>query len=280
MLSLAQTLRQKFEQDIGSVNLPVLVKSLQEALNEKHLLVYVDDAVWGKFFFDKNWMGAVQPNPGDYLMVVDANLGFNKASTIVERQTNYQIALAADGSAQANVNLVYHHPAAKQNHECSPEPRYDPIYEQNMERCYWDYVRVMAPLGARLIGGPKVIVEGKYLLREQPTTGRIDQEYLGTDKISWGQLFLLPPQESLSLDYIYALPTGTAKFIDDHWEYNLYLQKQPGTMENPVELTIILPKEAQFLDSYPAPRHQTERGVTYQFNLKTDEQIHLSYAMP
>lgn len=280
MLALAQTIRQKFEQDPGSIKLPVLVNSVQEALVEKHILVYLEDPTWTNFLTERNWAGSLSPVYSDYLMVVDANLGFNKASVVVERQLSYQVELAEDGSAQAQVNLEYHHPAKKRAEDCWQEPRYDPVYEQNMARCYWNYPRLIVPRGAQLISGPSIVVEGKYLLRGQPTTGEIDVAPVGSDKISWGQLFLLAPQESITLDYVYRLPSDTAHFVQDHWEYSLYLQKQPGTLAPPVEVTITLPEGAQLLDSQPLPSSQEERVMTYQLSLKTDQEINISYIIP
>ena len=158
------------------------------------------------------------------------------------------------------------------------EIRYDPVYEQNMERCYWDYHRLIIPAGAQLISGPQIVVEGQYLLRGKATTGKTDVALLGSDKISWGQLFLLAPEESISLDYVYTLPPGTAHFVKDHWEYDLYLQKQPGTLEPTVEVVVTLPEGAQLLKSQPL----TQPGaiITYLTNLKADQEIKLTYDLP
>jgi hypothetical protein len=281
MLTLAITLKQKFEQELGSVNLPVLAAVLQEALAEKHMLVYMTDPVVSDFLTTENWAGTIVPTEGDYLMVVDANLGFNKASAIVERRTTHQVILHEDGSAEVYLNLVYHHPAQRQADACLQDPRYDPTYQQNMERCYWDYMRLIVPVGAELGGGPRVIVDGEYLLRGQSTTGQVDVALLEPGKVSWGQLFLLAPQESISLDYVYSLPPGTVQSsADNTWHYTLYLQKQPGTMQNPVNLTIILPENSQIQDVSPAPTHQEEDTLYFQLDQKVDRQISITYQMP
>ncbi|MBI1881178.1 MAG: DUF4012 domain-containing protein, partial [Chloroflexi bacterium] len=280
MLALAETVRQKFEQDFGAINLPVLADAWQQALAEKHILIYLADPGWTDFLVQKNWAGSLHPTEGDYLMVVDANVGFNKANPLVERHLNYQVTLAEDGSAQAHANLVYQHHARKHVERCRQEISYDPVYEQNMERCYWNYLRLIVPAEAQLSSGPKVIVDGQSLLRGQPTTGETDISSPGSDKLSWGQLFLLAPQESISLDYVYTLPPGTAHPVEDHWEYNLYVQKQPGTLASIVEVVITLPERSQLLKSQPQPLGQQERFITYVVNLKTDQEIKLSYNLP
>jgi hypothetical protein len=172
--------------------------------------------------------------------------------------------------------LVYQHPAPKRIEDCWQEPRYDPVYEQNIERCYWDYLRLVVPAGASLNSGPSVVVDGRYLLRGEPTTGEVDIAPVGLDKVSWGQLFLLAPGESLSLDYTYTLPRGTAHRVGDQWTYTLFLQKQPGTLDTPVEVTVTLPEGARLLESQP----QSEGPQRYVVSLSTDEVIEVSYRLP
>jgi hypothetical protein len=280
MLALAETIEQKFEQETREIDLPVLMAALAQALSEKHILVYLDQSAWNEFLVEKNWAGALQPVQSDYLMVAEANVGFNKASALVERRLSYQVSLAGDGSAEAQARLTYRHPAPKHEARCSRELRYDPIYRQNMERCYWNYLRLIVPAGALLSSGPGVVVEGQYLLRGQATTGTIDTESLGADKKSWGQLLLLAPQETMSLDYSYTLPPGTARLVENHQAYTLYLQKQPGAGAMEAEVVVTLPEEGQFLSSQPLPESRQGRVITYRLSLTTDREIDLYYSMP
>jgi hypothetical protein len=280
MVDLSQAMRNKLEQQPESINLPALADGLQQALAEKHILVYLEDPVVLDFLAKRDWTGSLHKVQGDYLMVVDANLGFNKASALVERALNYDVVLSEDGSAQVQTHLVYQHPAPKRIEDCWQEPRYDPVYEQNMERCYWNYLRLVVPAGASLISGPSMVVDGRYLLRGEPTTGEIDVLPVGPDKVSWGQLFLLAPGESLSLDYAYTLPPGTARRMGDRWTYTLFLQKQPGTFSPPVKVTVRLPEGAQRLESQPQPEDQQGAVNRYVVSLGTDQTIEISYRLP
>ena len=279
MLDLAQTMRQTVEQDFGAINLSLLVQGLQQALAERHILLYVNDPMTAELLAGAGWDGSLPPTQGDYLMLVEANLGFNKASAIIERQMQHQVMLAADGSAEAQTSLFYHHPAPDQDQGCRPEPRYDPVYEQNMARCYWNYGRLLVPVAADLIRGPSQVVGGQYLLRGEPTTGEIDTVLLSAEKKSWGQLFLLPTGENLSLDYVYKLPPNTARPVGDSWQYSLYLQKQAGTLTLPTEVIIKLPAAAQFLSSQPTPLAAEKGKIIYQLDLRTDQIIDLIYRL-
>jgi hypothetical protein len=276
MVDLSGAIRYKIEQELGSIRFRVLADAMQQALAEKHILVYLEDPDAADFLAERDWTGALQEVQSDYLMVVDSNLGFNKASALVERRLNYDVVLSEDGGAQVQAHLVYQHPAPKRIEDCWQEPRYDPVYEQNMERCYWDYLRLVVPAGASLISGPSMVVDGRYLLRGESTTGEVDIAPVGLDKMSWGQLFLLAPGESLSLDYTYALPPGTARRMGDQWTYSLFLQKQPGTLDAPVEVTVTLPEGARLLESQP----QSEGPQRYVVSLSTDGAIEVSYRLP
>ncbi|HSH13413.1 MAG TPA: DUF4012 domain-containing protein, partial [Desulfurivibrionaceae bacterium] len=93
MLALAEKIRSRLEQELGPDDLPLLAAALPEALAEKHILIHLEDPHWAELLAEWNWNGALQSTGGDYLMVVEANLGFNKASALVERQLNYQVDL-------------------------------------------------------------------------------------------------------------------------------------------------------------------------------------------
>jgi hypothetical protein len=280
MVALAETVRQEFDRGLDAGRLPVLVGGLQQGLAEKHILVYLPDPAVADFLAAKGWNGALRAAPGDYLMVVDANVGFNKASARVDQHITYRVALAGDGSAQAHATLVYRHQAQKRLPTCSNKLRYAPVYTKNMERCYWDYVRLIVPADAELLSGPSVIVDGEYLPRGRSTMGDLDVEDLVADKVSWGQLFLLAPEESLVLDYIYSLPPGATHSVGDQWAYSLYVQKQPGTLAPAVEVSIALPEAAQLLTSQPLPTRQQGSVNTYVFHLDTDQEIEILYRLP
>jgi hypothetical protein len=277
MMGVAQAVRQKAEQDPEAINFSQLLEALQQALGEKHILVYLADPYLAELVEARNWSGALHPGEGDYLMVVDANLGFNKASALVERRLAYQVTLEGDGGAQVHASLMYRHGGQKRAEACRQEPRYDPVYEGNMERCYWNYLRLVVPAEAQLLTGPKNVVDGQYLLRGRPTTGEIDIAPLSENKASWGQLFLLPPGETLELDYFYTLPPGTARRSEEGWVYDLYLQKQPGTLEPAVDVVVTLPQGMQLVKSTPEPHSHTDQAIKYSINMRTDQRIQLVY---
>jgi hypothetical protein len=149
-----------------------------------------------------------------------------------------------------------------------------------MDRCYWNYIRLIVPEEAELLSSPSIIVGGQHLLRGEPSTGLVDIMPVGLDKISWGHLFLLPPGETYAFDHDYLLPANTARPVGDNWEYRLHLQKQPGILKPSAEISITLPPGAQLLKSEPPPFSQHEGKVTYLLNLEIDQTLEILYSLP
>ncbi|MCB0166145.1 MAG: DUF4012 domain-containing protein [Anaerolineae bacterium] len=278
LTALASAIRDRLEYNPGTINLPLLVQGFYQALQEKHALIYVSQPGVEDYLVQQNLAGTVVDTEGDYLMTVSANVGFNKASAAVDQQLDYEVVLAADGQARAEATLMLHHQAPKRPQPCSIAVRYAPVYEQNMQRCYWNYLRLLVPVHSHLIQGPNLTVEGQYLLDGQRTTGQVDVSPIST-KMSWGQLLLLAPGESQTVSYAYTLPPGTVKRHDDEWLYRLYLQKQPGTLSSPVQVSVVLPAGAQPINSRPEPATVDATTLTYRLDLNKDQTVQLTYTV-
>ena len=278
MVSLGETVIHQLQTDLEPGQLPGLLAALTQANREKHLLIYLNRVSQTDPRLSQ-LAGALEPVQGDYLMVVDANLGFNKASAQVERRLHYQVTLAADGSAQIQAELVYRHQALKRRPDCAIEIRYDPVYEQNMQRCLWNYVQLLVPAGARLSQGPQEIIDGRYLLSGEATPGTIETTPVSPDKQSWGQLMLLRPESEKTLTYAYTLPAQTARPLPDGWQYRLFLQKQPGTLSPATLVSLTLPPGAVWLDSEPQPVSLSQNTATFELNQPTDQWLRVNYRL-
>ncbi|MCB9103931.1 MAG: hypothetical protein H6633_06770 [Anaerolineales bacterium] len=271
---------QTIEQQPSAIKLPVLVQSVRQALAEKRLLVFLSDPPPQSRLAEKNWSGAIWSGDGDYLMIADANVGFNKASAVVQRGLAYEVRLAGDGSAKAQARLTYQHQGQPLTGPCELRGKFSSVYEEYMQKCYWNYMRLVTPAAAHLVSGPAQVVDSPYLLRHEPTTGQIDVEPF-LDKQSWGQLFLLAPDNTVSLDFEYELPAGTVRPIEESlWEYKLYLQKQPGTATTDTQVTVTLPPGAQVVESGPPASLEPDGSMTFSTDLKTDWQLALYYYLP
>jgi hypothetical protein len=283
MVSLGQAVLERLRSggQAGQAMKPLLLaQGLDRALREKHVLIASVHAAWAEALAGQDWDGALRSQPGDLLAVIDANVGFTKASAVVERQAEYQVSLGLDGSAAAYVSLVYHHPSQKPVAACQITPRYDPVYTDMMDRCYWDYVRLVVPKEATLRAAPHIIVPAAAMLRGAATTGQVDAGELPTGALAWGQLFLLAPGETAALDFAYELPAGTAAHqADGGWLYRLRLPKQPGTDRRSWQVTVRLPEGARLLGSTPAATVQEGAALVYRLSQDTDQEIIVQYRL-
>jgi len=282
MLSLTQAILERLQQAQGDVKPLPLLQGIDQGLRRKHILIASDHPAWEQALAILGWDGGIPPGTGDLIAAIDANVGFNKASAVVERQADYQVTLHADGSATAYASLVYRHASEKGVSACQITPRYEPVYTDMMDRCYWNYVRLLVPKGAELRSAPHVAVPEDMVLRGGGTLGQVDVEALPTGHAAWGQLFLLAPGETAALDFTYELPTGTAtRQPDGTWLYHLRLPKQPGTDRPLWQVSVRLPQEACLLSSTPgAASFDNRTGLMYELLQETDLEIVVRYGIP
>ena len=275
---LTQSLRTKLEQ-MKDANLLPVAKALYRALMEKHLAIYSQDHAVADQLGPLGWDGHVDRTYPDYLMVVEANIGFNKASASIERQLSYQLELEPGGKGNASVALIYQNKSRVGSDSCDPASRYDPVYTAMMNRCYWNYLRLIVPSTAVLKSAPDTIVSGKYLLRGQPSTGSTDAEPMGENRQSWGHLFLIEPGGKVNLEYVYELPAAAVDQGDGLWTYRLKLQKQPGLRRLPSSVQIVIPKDATIVQAEPRPSSLAGQALSYTFDLAQDQTIVIKYSL-
>ena len=274
---LARSLREKLESD-GSIDAVALLSAITRALQEKHILLYVREPGVAAVLSDLNWDGHVHLGSSDYLMVVETNVGFNKASPVIERKIDHRVELKPDGSVGAVTVLSYAHRSTKALDSCDPSPRYDAVYAEMMNRCYWNYVRLVVPESAELQSAPQIVVSGENLLRGRPSRDTVDVEQIGESRKSWGELVLIKPGQHEVLEYVYHLPAGTVQQVNGHLSYELRLQKQPGLKSLPVTLHVLLPEGASLLRSDPDPMEVGGNVLKFQIDLVEDQSVSIDFS--
>jgi len=121
-----------------------------------------------------------------------------------------------------------------------------------LQRCYFDYVRVVVPRGATLISA-----EGfepgsvETLTGERKTT-------------AFAGFLVLPPGQAHHLHLVYTLPAG----LPDETGYQLRVQKQPGLPAWPLEIVLIDPGN-QWQRITPPGRRSLD-GLVYTTKLAED----------
>jgi hypothetical protein len=255
---LMSALLSHFQQNADRDVLLAMAQSMARALRERHLLVYVDETQAQDVFQEMSWDGALRPSPGDFLMVVDSNVGFNKVNPNVEQTIDYAIALEESGAATAHLTLSYRHRIQHPTPACVHEPRYGDSYADLMERCYWDYVRVYLP-------------EGSTLVQVEGADGPIEV-YQESGRTVVGIFFLLETGGARQITVRYH-----PKLASLNQGYALLVQKQPGTGSLPLRISVGLPDGVQPTRAEPDGGAWVDNRFVWQGTLDQDREIELSW---
>jgi len=84
-----------------------------KALNEHHLLLQVDSPSITSLLARHRWDGAVRPEQGDFLMVVDTNVGANKTNAVVKSSLSYDVDLTKPAAPIGSLTVVHKNNAAR-----------------------------------------------------------------------------------------------------------------------------------------------------------------------
>lgn len=176
-----------------------------ESLNEKDILIYSQNPEFAKIIDKKNWNGKLIQTDSDYLMVVDTNLASLKTDLVMDKTINYSLE-PENEKYKAKVSIEY-----KNTGEFTwKTTRYN------------TYTRIYVPLGSELIK-----VDGSMQAEKNNNPGEIDiSEEL--NKTVFGTFISIEPGESKTLSFEYYLPQRIKNQINNS-NYELYIQKQPGT---------------------------------------------------
>ncbi len=291
MQPMADAMLTKLQTD-RSVSFTALAQAGLDALDQRHILVYLDDPTLAKILANRGWDGALRAGNGDFLMAVNTNIGYNKMDSIVETRYTYTVDLTNLQQPQAELAAAHSNPAPMRTDRetCLHTFLYDASlgYLDLLAQCYWNYFRFYTLAEAQLLDSDVHAVPGEWLELGNPVPARVDE--LDNSGIvienpdglrAFGTLFVVPWSETLTTRFRYTLPPavlapGPGK---NEWQYRLHVQKQPGTLAIPLAVGVALPAGAELISAVPKGKLETS---TWQVNLKllTDQEIVLSFRVP
>lgn len=266
----------------GQVPLDQLVRLVVKVLDERHLLVQVDNPAITELMRRHGWGGEVKPSGGDFLMVVDSNVGFNKTNAVVESRISYDIDLD-DLSSPTGSLVVSHKNTAVPMTEChhwnkvaNPDEEKYPITD-----CYWDYLRLYTLSGTELLGASVQTVPAEWMILEQsvpPQVDILDEKIEGVR--GFGTLKVVPGGESISTGFRLGLPASVIRRDNNgNLVYSLKIQKQPGTVGVPITIRLHLPNGATVL-ALPPGAVVENLNILFQTALVTDLQLEFVFQIP
>ncbi len=242
MGDLVQALRQRVEGGLGEIDLALAGKTLLETFDGRHIQIALfTQPEAAKVLAARGWDGALRPAQGDFLHVSEANLGYNKASPRIARAMDYAVDLTQSPPI-ATLTLTYTHTSQVQI-ACTPETRWDPVYVDMMDRCYWAYLRIYAPPGSQLLSASRHPIPAEAMWDGKLWPGEAQLVPETTAHTVWGQGFLLPTREQTVLRFTYTLPPEALRQDEgDVWLYHLDWQKQAGLRTADARVTLRLPQ--------------------------------------
>jgi hypothetical protein len=241
-----------------------------------HILVYLDDPNAQQSLQDSGLAHAIAPDDGDYLMVVDSNVGFNKTDSLIQREIEYQLDLSDFDNPSAQVILKYEH-KGRAGIACVHQADYGGgTYDELKQRCYWDYWRVYLPSDSVFQRAQVKPVQGNLLLGGQPWPGAVEI-YPGENGTQvFAGVMVLPSgvQDQSILEY--TLPGRVVhREASGGWRYKLRIRKQPGVPRLLVRMEVHLP-EGMSLRTVPPGWAQVSPTVwMFSVDMLQDIQVNL-----
>jgi hypothetical protein len=221
------------------------------------------------------------PASGDYLQVVDANVGFNKVDPAVQRAIDYQVDLRNPNQGQAVVTVRYFNQSPPQAEPCIQRAEVRLTYEEGMVGCYWDYVRFYVPEGSQLLETERrPLPEGSLLYRYgfvAPGDAGPDSGPVEKGRSPFGLFFVVQAGETRDVQLGWQLPMGIVTHDQDGLHYRLTVQKQSGAPAIPLRVTVHLPPGAQVVEAIPETASVQGSTVTVELSLATDRRIEIVF---
>jgi len=195
------------KEEIGSV-----YSAIGKSLSERHMMIYFSNSPINSVLAERKWDGGLVKTTGDYLSIVNANLGGTKANYYVKNSYTYQIfSKTRDGLLRAELELNYNHTGKDNSWPGGP---------------YTNYVRVLVQKGAKLTSA-KIIRPGGL---EEDIFNKTVRDTVGIYP-SFETSFVLPPNSSIKIVLGYDLPQNLS-ITKDFKKYSLYWQKQSGSQND------------------------------------------------
>ncbi len=213
---------------IAPGQLQALLGAFGRALEEKHILLYLNEPEVQEAIARAGWGGAIRSDAGDFLMVVDSDFSYAEVNRFIEQEIRYRVTLDPSLRVQeSTVTLSYWNHfdrwSSAETREQFGGACFDPNTEdlEPLPGCYGDYIRIYVPQGSRFLGATGFDDGMEY------------RDEFGRTCIA-GYLRVLPgEQRTVSVSYV---PPVTAL----GGQYWLVLEKQPGTDAVPVEVEITM----------------------------------------
>lgn len=185
-----------------------VLATIQGSLNQKLVTFYFNNPPEENFITRYNWGGMIPaqvPDNGNYLQVVDENIGAHKDNYWVRESVNTTVTQNAQGQYVATTQISWVNPAVLNNWTVVP---------------YNAYIRVYAPMGSTLVS---MTGENEPWFNQTYNNSVENKTWFGGHITMPARTSLKEPPATHSMTVVYNLPSGVNLH---HW----LIQKQPGVL--------------------------------------------------
>lgn len=231
-------------------NWPGIVASLGRSLERKHMSIYLDDPKLFSYLVSQNWTHVLprassQNQSQDFLALVEANLGANKANYYLDRNYHLETAIGKEGEIRHRLRLSY---TNRSPSDVFPGGKYK------------NRMRVYLPFGSKLT---------RVLWAEADITKGVTS-FVDYGRSGYSFLLTLEPKQQKNLVIDYQIPQKL-EFKDGKASYRLDIVKQAGTLKDPLEWRITYPLSYQLISN------QTQKINPQEHTISTDLSVDRSF---
>lgn len=265
-------------------SLPDLIQvtsAMHRALESRDLLIFFDDPHLQAVINREGWSGEIEETKGDYLYVVDSNVGWSKVDRNIERNVSYLVDLSKFGRPRATLEVEYVNHSSPGSSPCEPQwQNRGENYHQISNACYWNFTRVYLPIRSNLLHKtplplPKSSVSAEIGIgKTGQDTGLLSVSH---DKLVFSGLISIEAVESRKFVLVYDLPKDTVVYGMDNLVYNLTIQKQPGVRQKKISIELIPPDGYMPTTSSLPYTIQDSGSVNISKILKRDEYLQITF---
>lgn len=264
-----------------------LGKALGQALTEKDIMLYFDDNHIQRAVETANWGGSILANGcgekgANCLMVIEANVGANKANFFLSRSITVNSLIGKGGEVENRVTVRY------QNN--SPSVSWP-------GGTYKNYLRFLVPVDADLVSFDigdgrraklsdiltadvlsKVAADQFLVFKSRELTGE-SQGASDSGLLSFGTYFEIPVGESRLVNFVYR-PNYRVNFKLPRPELAWRFLKQPGTGADPLEWMVDYPSFLKPIEGHWSNEAKVlvlPQKLDYNTELNKDREIKVEF---
>ncbi len=234
---------------------------LNLGLSSKDLQLYLVDETLERQVVDRGWGGEMKQTGGDYLMVVDTNLGGGKTDGVIEQNVDLQVDIAQDGTITNTLTISRTHYGIQG------------LLFTGINNV--DYLRVYVPKGSTLLEATGFSIPDKSLFAIPDDDWTIDDDLaygLLTTTVDPGSRTMISEEHGKTVfgNWVQTMPgtTSTATFaytlpfkveslesgrgvvaslkslvgVPQTDQYSLVVQKQAGVLDRTTNVRVSLPE--------------------------------------